>query len=251
MVDASARYGHPFGQPVTQAVVESLEADTLRITGDEAHHLLKSLRLKPQARFVATDGAGTVARLELTASDRRGLEARVLERASVPRPALRFWLVGDAEGTRGDWLVEKATELGAWAFVPLEDPGPGRRARWGRVSRAALKQSLGAWALALPDPGVLDADTAGTASTGPRFDGLWLADPEGAPLLAQELPSQGDWLLVSGPPGGFAAAEREAWLGRPGSAAVGLGPLRLRAESAALALLVGARLRSSTGQETA
>lgn len=246
---------HPFGQPVTQAIVGALHADSLHIEGDDAHHLLKSLRLRAGASFVATDGAGTVALLEVLATDRHGLEARVRERVAVPRPRLRLWLVAGAEAARSDWLIEKAAELGAWAFVPLHPPGAGRRERWERLARAALKQSLGAWLLRFPDPEEVLLPAPARAEAGPDpgggFAGLWLADPGGALPEAQVLAPEGDWLLVAGPPAGFREAERAAWLGRPGAVRVGLGPLRLRAETAALALLVGARLRGGQEQETA
>jgi len=206
---------------------------------------VKSLRLRAGDGFVATDGAGAVARLVVRGLDRRGLDARVEERAHVPPPALRLWLAAEADGARADWLIEKAVELGAWAFCPLAAPEAGRRARWERLARAALKQSLGAWALVLPDAG----DALEVARTRP-FDGAWLAFPGGRDPLAESLPAQGDWLLVSGPPRGFDRAAEAAWAARPGCRPVDLGPLRLRAETAALALLVAARLRARPAWET-
>ena len=74
----------------------------MRIEGDEAKHLSKSLRLGPGDTCIATDGEGTVARLELTAADRRGLDARVLERAHVDPPPFRLWLAAEADAARGD-----------------------------------------------------------------------------------------------------------------------------------------------------
>ncbi len=242
----TARTRHPFGAPSTQVVVASLADDVLRLEADEAKHLAKSLRLQPGESFVATDGAGTLARLVAEAIDRRGITARVLERARVEPPALRLWLCAEAEGSRADWLVEKAVELGAWAYCPLVPPDPGRRARWDRLARAALKQSLGAWALRLPAAGMSALDQVGAGA----FAGAWLGLPGGADPLTQTLPAQGDWLLVSGPPEGFSPAHESAWRGLPGAQPIDLGPLRLRAETAALALLVTARLGSRAAWET-
>ena len=231
MADA---YGHPFGQPVTQVVLDSLSEDHLRIEGDDAHHLVHALRLAAGGTFVATDGRGRVARLEAASVDRRGIDARVLERAHVPARAPRLWLVAEAAGGRGDWIVEKAVELGAHAFVPLGEATAGRAARWGRVARAGLKQSLSAWELALPEGRALDLAAGARA--------IWIAHPGGAPVLAQALPAHGDVFLVSGSPSGFAPGEREAWEALPGAVRVDLGDLRLRAETAALALLTVAAL---------
>ena len=239
------RSPHPFGQPTTQVVVASLAGDSLRIEGDEAKHLVKSLRLGPGGTCVATDGEGAVARLVLRAVDRRGVDADVLERVQVDPPPFRLWLAAEAEGARADWLVEKAVELGAWGFCPLTVPEPARIERWRRLARAALKQSLGAWALRL----AADRPALDTARLG-VFTGLWLGDPSGGDPLAEPLPGQGDWLLVSGPPAGFTPVDDRAFGGLPGARRVALGPRRLRAETAALALLVAAALVARPTWET-
>lgn len=186
-----------------------------------------------------------MARLELTAVDRRGLDARVLERAHVDPPPFRLWLAAEADGARGDWLVEKAVELGAWGFCPLRVPEPKRLERWRRLARAALKQSLGGWSLRFQS----EQPARALAGSG-AFDGLWLGDPAGRDPLAEALPPQGDWLLVSGPPGGLSPADEAAFLGVPGARAIRLGRRRLRAETAALALLVTAALRAGMETET-
>ena len=229
-------------------VVDGLDSDLLRLEGDEAKHLMKSLRLRPGDPFVATDGEGQVARLVATALDRRGIDARVTERARIEPPALRLWLCSEAEGSRGDWLVEKAVELGAWAFCPLVPCDPGRRARWARLVRAGLKQSLGAWALRLPDDGRTALEQAQAGADG--WAGVWLGLPGGGDPLVQAIPAQGNLLVVCGPPRGFDRVAEAAWRALPGAVALDLGPRRLRAETAALALLVAARLRSRPAWET-
>jgi 16S rRNA (uracil1498-N3)-methyltransferase len=238
---------HPFGQPVTQVVLDDLAPAHVRIEGDDARHLARVLRLRPGDSFVATDARGGVARLEAEAVDRNGIAARVVERATVPPPALRLWMVADAEGARGDWLVEKAVELGAYAFLPVGGAEGGRVRRWERLARAALKQSLGAHGLALPEAPALEVAQARAAEAERSGAGFaaWIAHPGGADPVAQALVGQGDLFLVSGAAGGFAAAQLAAWEALPGAVGVGLGPSRLRAETAALTLLALARLRSS------
>jgi 16S rRNA (uracil1498-N3)-methyltransferase len=256
---AAARFAHPFGQPVTQVVLEQLDQDPLRIEGEEARHLASSLRLAAGDSFVATDGHGAVARLIAESVDRRGITARVLERARVAEPSPRVWLVADAEGARGDWIVEKAVELGAFGFLPCRPPRPGRVARWQRLARAALKQSLGAHELRIeadgPGPEFARARLAAVPEEGAGGAfGVWIAHPEGADPLAQAVPAQGDLFLVCGPPGGFTPGELAAWEALPGARRVGLGDRRLRAETAALALLTAALLRfqsAGRGPETA
>ena len=221
---------------MTQVVLDALEPDLVRVEGEDAHHLVHALRLAAGGRFVATDGRGNVAHLEAVKVERRGIEARVLERAQVPAREPRLWLVAEAAGGRGDWIVEKAVELGAHAFLPLGEATAGRAARWGRVARAGLKQSLSAWELSLPEGRAIDrARETRPAAT-------WIAHPGGAPVLSQVLPPQGDVFLVCGAPSGFAAGEREAFEALEGAKRVDLGDLRLRAETAALLLLAAAAL---------
>jgi 16S rRNA (uracil1498-N3)-methyltransferase len=221
---------------VTQVVLASLAPERVRVEGDDAKHLVAALRLKVGDTFVATDGQGAVARLEALALDRRGVDALVTERAQVPHREPRLWLVAGAEGARADWIVEKAVELGAHAFVPLGELTPGRVARFRRVARAAMKQSLSAWELAFPDGSALDlARTTAPVRT-------WIARPGGAPVLEQALPPQGDVFLVCGGPSGFGPGELAAWEALEGAVPVDLGDARLRAETAALALLLAASL---------
>ncbi len=242
---------HPFGQPVTQVVLDDLAPDTVRLSSDDARHLARALRLREGDTFVATDGRGQVAQLVATRVERDAVEARVEARARVPAPALRTWLVADADETRSDWLVEKAVELGVHAFVPVEGAEARRRVRFERLARAALKQSLSAHALALPGEPALDLARAAVA-TGGGF-AAWIARPGGAPLAAQTLPAQGDLFLVSGSGRGLDPAHARAWEDLPGARAVDLGPLRLRAETAALMLMAFARglgVRSLATRET-
>jgi len=245
-------YDFPFGQPVTQVVLDSLAPERVRVEGDDAKHLVSALRLKAGDRFVATDGQGGVARLEALALDRRGIDAVIRERAQVRCAEPRLWLVAEAEGARADWIVEKAVELGAHAFLPWGEPRAGRAGRFKRVARAGLKQSLSAWELALPEGRPLDL----AREVAPAC--LWIARPGGEPALEQALPPQGDVFLVCGGPSGFGPGELAAWEALPGAVPVDLGGLRLRAETAALALLLAASLgrerarrKGGSGRETA
>ena len=238
---------------MTQVVLDSLAPERVRIEGDDYRHLAHALRLAKGDSFVATDGQGGVARLEALALDRRGVDAVVRERAHVPRAEPRLWLVGEAQGARGDWIVEKAVELGAHAFLPLGAQAPGRASRFRRVARAGLKQSLSAWELVLPEgrPALELAREVAPTRT-------WIARPGGAPVLEQALPPQGDVFLVCGGPSGFGPGGLEAWEALPGAVPVDLGGLRLRAETAVLALLLSAALgrekarrKPGSGRETA
>ena len=182
---------------------------------------------------------------------------------------------GLARGGRDDWLVEKAVELGAAGVWPLSTARapwkkemererergdgdvtttllpPGIPPRWARVARAAVKQSLRAHGLAWTEP---------ASVTGPAVAGAIVAAPlalvaaAGAPPIAAVLSEarRGGWmasaadpaapcLLFVGPEGDF-TGEEVAALVAAGARPVGLGPHRLRVETAAVAGLAAVML---------
>jgi len=98
------------------------EGSFIKLSNEESRHTL-SLRLKEGDSIEIADGQGNVATAELTDITNRRKSARL---TSPPRHiALPHWkwelyvACGSLKGGRGDWLVEKASELGAHMFVPL------------------------------------------------------------------------------------------------------------------------------------
>ena len=134
-----------------------------------------------------------------------------------------------------DWAVEKATEVGATALVPVISGlvQGGRHAarveRWRRIASAAVAQCGRSRAPAVSEPRTLADFLAG--SRGVRL----LADPAAAPPEWLEVGGDGITVLV-GPEGGFTDEERAAILAS-GFAGLLLGPRILRAETAAVAAL--------------
>ncbi len=210
--------------------------DEIAIGGEEAHYLRRVVRVRAGERVTATDGAGTVADLEvLDAGD--ACRAAVRARRAVPRgAALEVWC-GAPEGDRADWLVEKLAELGV-ATLRLVDAERGaweraaRRAeRWERLVLAALRQSRSAHRMAIVPPAPLGAALAAPSAGGPA----WLADPAGAPLAEGLAGREGAARAAVGPSGGFSEAERKL-LEANGFMPTRLTTSRLRTETAALAL---------------
>lgn len=215
----------------------------ITLDGDEVRHL-RALRVGLDKSVILLDGAGGVAEARLLSLDRDRAQF-VVERSVVvvrePWPYIRlaFGLLDDR--ARTEWLVEKATELGARELIPLRTERGGERwnaERARRIAVAALKQSRRPWLPLLSEP-VLP----GTLLRHPRGE-------EERMLLFHERAEQnrtieterrpigtGDHLLLLvGPEGGFTpreVADAEAH----GADVLSLGPVRLRAETAALAAL--------------
>jgi 16S rRNA (uracil1498-N3)-methyltransferase len=95
------------------------------------------------------DEVGRTAVGRIAASDAKKVVVRV-QRVEESHEARFEWWVAAAvpKGTRGDWMVEKLSELGASRFVPLitgrsvvSVEGKNKLARWERLAGEAAKQS--------------------------------------------------------------------------------------------------------------
>ncbi len=216
-----------------QVFVEDPAAPEL--SADDAHHLLRVLRLAPGELVVAADGRGTTVVCTFTEDGRLLEPAAPATHVSRPHPPVTVGFA-PVKGDRPEWVVQKLTELGVDRIVLLSAErsvvrwSEGRlghaMARLGRVSREAAAQSRRAWLPELEAPMPLGALAAG-------IEDLAVAEIDGEP------PSTGHMAIAVGPEGGWGDAERSLGLPR-----VRLGDAVLRAETAALAaatLLTGLR----------
>jgi 16S rRNA (uracil1498-N3)-methyltransferase len=203
--------------------VADLEAP--RLDDDDHHHVTAVLRVRPGERLTASDGKGRwrACQLGAGASLVPAGEVAVVE-APEPPLAVGFALT---KGGRPELAVQKLTELGIDRIIPFVGARSvvrweGERARrhlvrLRRVAREAAMQ-CGRVTLAVVE------DLTTFAAAGAE-QGVALAHMGGGP------PSLAHRSVLVGPEGGW--ADEELALGLP---TVGVGPLVLRAETAAIAL---------------
>ena len=230
----------------------------------EAGHA-KTLRLRPGGEVELCDGRGGV-QAALVLETGRG-RALVRGRGPVERtpwtgPRFRVAAaLGSLQGGRAEFLVEKAAELGAEVVLPLltsrsDDVRAGRVERLRRVALSASKQSLRLHHLKVAEPatvaevtGMIWGESQSGVERATSPSPLALLAAQGAPPLgtymevlrplSRDVPGRSVpvYLLV-GPEGDFTDDE-VAHFAEAGALPVGLGLLRLRVETAALALLGG------------
>jgi 16S rRNA (uracil1498-N3)-methyltransferase len=210
------------------------------------------LRLQPGEPITLFNGQGGQwgARIERMGRASVHVSVHTFE-AAGPDVARQVHLaLGMPANERMDWLVEKASELGAASIWPLQtsrsvlrlsgERALKKRAHWLAVARAACEQCGGN---RVPDIGPIGelpawlADADGHAKAGLLRCVLSLAAD--AQPLAQWLhhtPARTAVQFLSGPEGGLSPAEEDA-ARQAGYAPVSLGPRVLRAETAALAAL--------------
>ena len=224
-------------------------------------HLTRVLRLGPGARIVLFNGDGCDYEAELSSIERRGAVAEVLASTPVQResPLPLVLAQAVARGEKMDWVLQKATELGATAFVPLltersevkldAERGGKRLAHWRAVIASACEQCgrarLPAIAapLALADWLTAPARAALDEAHAARQLPLIYLDPEAEASINQLPPeAQRGACFVIGPEGGL--GERDlAQLRGTGAIGLRLGPRVLRTETAGLALLAAMQAR--------
>lgn len=212
------------------------------LTDENVHRLRNVLRLASGATVAAfneRDGE-FLCRIDLLRRSHGALQA--IEQRRTPEPGPDVWLVfAPIKRTRLDWLIEKATELGAAALVPVVTA----RTQSERLNRERLRVIAVAAAeqserLSLPEirPAV---PLSRLLADWPADRRLVLCDESGAgePIAAglAGVDIAAPAAVFVGPEGGFAETELDALGKLPIVVRVGLGPRILRAETAALAAL--------------
>lgn len=205
-----------------------------------ASHHLKVLRPKPGEQIELFDGYGST---RVYTYSENGLSATG-EIVTMPSPSTRLTLFACVtKGSRWDWTIEKAVELGVGRIVPVlsercivrlaEAERLSKAERWRRIAEDAARQSDAVW---LPEvlPAV-DFDEALELVKTCRgtFAGA-LVVPSPPPLLTavEAVDGEGEWGLFVGPEGDFTPNELESLL--KVAVPVSFGPTILRAETAAI-----------------
>ena len=225
---------------VTRVYVEGslVGGGRILLAAEKAHHLRHVLRLAagaPVAAFNA-DAGEWLCRLEEGGHGRAGLVVERQLRAPSPDPDL--WLLfAPIKRGRTDWLIEKATELGVAALLPVWTARTqAERINLDRLRAHAVAAAEQCERLSVPllrAPQLL----AALLDAWPRQRALYVCDETGggAPIAAALRP--GPAALLVGPEGGFAETELDALGKLPFVSRVSLGPRVLRADTAALAAL--------------
>ena len=235
----------PPGVPPTRLYIPEPLAPgaSVPLTDENVHRLRNVLRLAAGATVAAfneRDGEW-LCRIDRLRRSHGTLKA--IEQRRAPEPGPDVWLVfAPIKRARLDWLVEKATELGVAALVPVVTA----RTQSERLNRERLRVHRRCRGRAERAP-VGARDPPGGAArracspTGPPT-GASSCATRAAPASRSPRRSPGSDGAVPaavfvGPEGGFAETELDA-LGKLSIVTrVGLGPRVLRAETAALAAL--------------
>ena len=224
--------------------VDVVRAGKASVSGERAHHLARVARLREDERVEVSDHE-RLYKARVAAVGPKSVEFAIEAEIEPPRPGRPVCLLlAVIQFARFDWAVEKTTELGVTAIVPLladrsdrslTAAAAKRSARWRRIAEEAAQQARRMAPPRIEPPAHLDQAVSRVESSA-RF----ILDREGNPLsdALEEAASDStrEIVLFVGPEGGWSDRERAAAQDH-GFTAVGLGANILRTETAAVAAL--------------
>ena len=219
--------------------VDQLLSQDLALTldGPPANYLASVLRLGPGAQVKLFDDRSGEWLAEIVEAGRKRVSLRILTHLRTREPVPDVWLLfAPIKRGRIDWLVEKATELGAARLVPVVTQRTiVDRTKTDRLRAHMIEAAEQCERTALPeldDPQKLE--TLLKNWSGDRT--LYFADENGGEPMLDAL-TPGPAAILIGPEGGFTEEERAAIRALPEARPVSLGPRILRADTAAIAAL--------------
>jgi len=220
-------------------VDQQLADGDVRIDGPQAHYLLGVMRLRVGAQLRLFDDQTGEWLGEIVRAGKRDLDVRLAEHLRERESVPDLWLgAAPIRRARYDWVVEKACELGVARFTPVML----RRAVVDRVKIDKLRahmieaaEQCGRTALPILDGEMSLKDWLAAIGARP----LYFADEAGGSSMRDAMrpnlnEGRGAAILI-GPEGGFDDAERDLILAHPSTVRISLGPLILRADTAAVA----------------
>ena len=228
----------PFAMRQHRIHLAPLQQGETTLTGSEAKHLARVLRVKAGAKVTAFNGDGLEAEGMVTSVD----NARVVLKLEEPAPSssessLKITLaVALLKGDKLSQVVRQGTELGVCRFQPFTSQysdvpmlSKNKLERLRRVAQEAAKQSKRSVI-----PGVAEAVKLEALELSPLS---LVAHPDAPLTLSETVHENVDGLtLITGPEGGLSEVEVERLEAR-GAKAVHLGERILRAETAPIALI--------------
>jgi len=219
--------------------------DSVQITGDEAVHIQRVLRLSSGDEIELFNGEGLVAQSVIESVSKQFLEVKiqsVFESEAEPKTKIVLFQ-GIAKEAKMDYIIQKATELGITEIVPVEtefsvvkikDPLK-KTERWQKIAFEAAKQCKRATVPKVKEPVAFQR-----AIELLKQNEIFFAPYEAAKcgsvkdIAFGKNPQSAGYII--GPEGGFSEKEASSFLSE-NIPLVTLGKRILRTETAATAVL--------------
>jgi 16S rRNA (uracil1498-N3)-methyltransferase len=209
----------------------------VELDAGQANYLGNVMRLGVGAQLLLFDGSSGEWLAGITEAGRKSMSLTVDRRTREPEGVPDVWLAfAPVKRAQTDWLVEKATELGAARLLPVMTQRTiTERVKLERLEAITIEAAEQCGRTRLPEI----ATPIGLRHLLELRDErrrLYFADECGGEAAASAFQA-GPALVLIGPEGGFTDEERALIRAAPNAVSLSLGPRILRAETAALAAL--------------
>ncbi len=226
---------------------ENVVGNTFVLDEKESHHVSKVLRIKSGETVSLFDGEGGQFEGQLTTVTPTKVKGTILQKLATKSKATFVTLFqGLPKGSKLDYVIEKAVELGVDRVVPftskknpvhVDDLSEAKKSRYERVAEAAAKQCDRP---SIPKIGELRKLDGLASDVQEGMSLVFVLDKSAARLRDVLAPIAGippqKINLFIGPESGFSEDET-AWLTAHGAKLVSLGNFTFRTETAGLVAL--------------
>lgn len=224
--------------------IETLEpsASALIFNEENSRHIIQVLRMKAGEELKITDGKGNLLIAAITDPNKKKCVVNKLSASFHPAPvkgnSIAVSLIKNAN--RFEWFLEKATEIGISAIIPLlcarTEKQHFRYERMNGILISAMLQSQQCWLPVLHAPLRLEEMLMKQPDYEKKFIAHCLED-ENKKYLLQLAGKSSKQILLIGPEGDFTREEITLAVSK-GFVPVSLGETRLRTETAAIVAAV-------------
>jgi len=232
------------------SAVKLKSGTSITLSRTASRHVLRVLRLQGGETFSLFDGHGGEHLARISETGRDLVKAELLAHDPVERESALFLRLLHAlpKGEKADWIIQKATELGAneihllsteRTVVRLHGERAAKRlAHWQAVAINACEQC---GRNRVPDIGAVGG-LAEVLRTPPPADFSFLLHPAATSTLTEFDRNPASVNVLIGPEGGFTESEVRM-AARAGFTAMRFGPRILRTETAAISVLSALQVR--------
>ncbi|HEX8840135.1 MAG TPA: 16S rRNA (uracil(1498)-N(3))-methyltransferase [Sphingomicrobium sp.] len=213
------------------------EGAQVELDAGQANYLGNVMRLGTGSDLLVFDGQSGEWMARVVEAGKKRMTLAVEQRTRDPETVPDVWLAfAPVKRAQTDWLVEKATELGAARLLPvITQRTIAERVKLERLEAIAIEATEQCGRTRLPE--IAEVVTLKQLLTGRDTERrLYFADETGGGSVAGAF-AAGAALILVGPEGGFTPEERDLIRAAPNAVPISLGPRILRAETAALAAL--------------
>lgn len=216
------------------------KAQSVPLDRDQANYIFAVMRLSVGDQILLINGRDGEWLATLNEGNKRSGEALCLHQTRPLQTPPDLWLVfAPIKKARTDFIVEKATELGAAAIFPVQtDYTNSDRIKQDRLQAHAIEATEQCGGTYVPQVHDL-TPMKKLLDTWPNDRHILFCDEAKVgetPTPINTLP-RGKWAIFIGPEGGFSDAERARLSAHPNAHSISLGPRILRADTAAVSAL--------------